>query len=369
MHAPRETMQLGMFIMPVHDPNKPLAQCYDEDVELIVRCEELGFHEAWIGEHHSSTVENIVMPEIFIARALGVTKTIRLGPAPVCLQYHHPMDVAGRMAFLDHLSHGRLNLCFGQGAVPTDIEMHGVDPKLSSAMVAEATDVILKLWSSDPPYEIRGQFWNMSLSKHVTPEFGIGRIHRPLQKPHPPIAVPAISRNSPSLKLAAARGFRPFSHHMASVGTLLDHWQTYAAAARAAGREPQWADWKVSRNVFVADTTAEARRFARSGSLGRCIQYILDLTRRWGNVAMWKRDPDMSDADCNLDYFLNEVVIAGDPPEVTRQILQLRQRLGPFGTLVLVAHDWDDKARWTHSLDLFAREVMPAVRESLHANR
>ena len=76
---------------------------------------------------------------------------------------------------------------------------------------------------------------------------------------------------------------------------------------------------------------------------------------------MWKRDPAMSDADCNLDYFMNEVVIAGDPAEVTRQLLDLRDRVGTFGTLVLVAHDWDDKQRWLHSLELFATEVMPAL--------
>ena len=51
-----------------------------------------------------------------------------------------------------------------------------------------------------------------------------------------------------------------------------------------------------------------------------------------------------------------------DPPEVTRQLLELRERLGSFGTLVLVAHDWDDKARWVHSLELFAGVVMPALR-------
>jgi alkanesulfonate monooxygenase SsuD/methylene tetrahydromethanopterin reductase-like flavin-dependent oxidoreductase (luciferase family) len=362
MHGPEEaTMHMGMFIMPVHDPNKPLARCYDEDLELIVRCEEFGFREVWIGEHHSSRVENIVMPEIFVARALGATQSIRLGPAPVCLQYHHPIDVAGRLAFLDHLSHGRLNLCFGPGAVPTDLEMHCIDPKLSGAMVAESIDMILKLWSSDPPYELRGQFWNVSLSKYVTPDLGIGRIHRPMQQPHPPIALPAISRNSASLKLAAARGFCPFSHHMASVSTLVDHRHTTMTAARNAGRDPRGADWRVARNIFVADTTAEARRIARSNSLGRCIQYILDLTRRWGSIAMWKRDPDMSDADCNLEYFMNEVVIAGDPADVTRQLIELRERVGTFGTLVMVAHDWDDKHRWLHSLDLFAKEVMPAI--------
>jgi alkanesulfonate monooxygenase SsuD/methylene tetrahydromethanopterin reductase-like flavin-dependent oxidoreductase (luciferase family) len=354
-------IRLGMFIMPVHDPAKPPAQCYDEDLELIVRCEELGFAEAWVGEHHSSTLENIVMPEIFIAKAFGMTHSIRLGAAPVCLQFHHPQHVANRLAFLDHLSHGRLNVCFGPGAVPTDMEMWGVEPERSGAMVAEAIDIILKLWTSDPPYEFEGKFWNVRLRKTVTPELGIGAFHKPLQRPHPPIHVPTISRNSAGLKAAGARGFRPISHHMASVDVLGNHWQTFAAGARAAGREPSAADWSVSRNIFVADSTAEARRFARASSLGRCIQYILDLTRRWGNIAMWKRDPEMSDADCNLDYFMDEVVIAGDPPEVARQVINLRERIGPFGTLVLVAHDWDDKHRWVRSLELFAKEVVPEL--------
>jgi alkanesulfonate monooxygenase SsuD/methylene tetrahydromethanopterin reductase-like flavin-dependent oxidoreductase (luciferase family) len=355
-------LRLGMFLMPVHDPAKPLAQCYDEDLELVVRCEELGFDEFWVGEHHSSTYESIVMPEIFIAKALGLTKTIRLGPAPVCLQYHHPAHVANRLAFLDHLSHGRLNVAFGPGAVPTDMEMWNVDPQQTGAMTAEAIDMILKLWTSDPPYKLQGKFWGLSLDKHVTPELGIGALHKPLQRPHPPISVPCVNRNSAGMRQAGVRGFRPISHHLAHPDVLINHWETYAAGARSAGGEPQPGVWSVSRNIVVGETTAEARRFARDGSLGRCIQYILDLTRRWGNLAMWKRDPAMSDAACNLDYFLDQVVISGDPDEVTRQLLELRCRVGSFGTLVLVAHDWDDKRRWLHSLDLFTRHVVPVLK-------
>src|SRR5258706_6643371 len=140
----------GMFIMPDPDPAKPLGQCYDEDLELIVRAEELGFNEFWIGEHHTMKYENIVMPEIFIARALGETRRIRLAPAPVCLNQHHPAQVAGRLAFLDHLSKGRLNLCFGAGSVSADQELVGAEPKNAAAMVDEATDMILRLWSSEP---------------------------------------------------------------------------------------------------------------------------------------------------------------------------------------------------------------------------
>lgn len=356
--APR----LGMFVMPVHNPAKPLTQCLDEDLELALQCERLGFDEFWVGEHHSSSLENIVMPEIFIAQALGLTKRLRFGPAPVCLQYHHPVHVANRLAFLDHLSHGRLNVCFGPGAIPTDMEVYNVDPKDSAARVGEAVDMILKIWTSDPPYELPGKFWNVNLSKHLDPAMGLGALHKPFQKPHPPIAVPSISRNSVGIQKAGARGFSLFSHHMISAEVLTEQWRTYQQGAESAGRQASPADWRVARNVFVADSAGEARRLARGNSLGWCIEYILELTRRGPGVGMWKRNPDQADTDCNLDYFLDEVLIVGDPASVTRQMLDLRQTVGDFGTLVLVAHDWDDRGRWLHSLELFTHEVVPALR-------
>ncbi len=350
-----------MFVMPIHDPAKPLAQCIDEDLELAVRCEELGFDEFWVGEHHTSTIENIVMPEIFLAKGLALTKRMRFGPAPVCLQYHHPVHVASRLAFLDHLSHGRLNVCFGPGAIPTDMEVYGVDPKDASARVGEAADMILKIWTSDPPYEIPGRFWNVHLKDHLDPEMGLGGLHKPLQKPYPPIAIPSISRKSIGIEKAAARGFSLFSHHMISDEVLAEQWQTYRNAAAAAGRQASPKDWRVSRNIFVAETTAEARKLARTNSLGKCIDYILDLTRRGPGVGMWKKSAEQPDADCNLDYFMKEVLIVGDPPEVARQLRELRSRVGDFGTLVLVAHDWDDRERWLRSLELFTREVVPVL--------
>jgi len=361
---PPTPMRLGMFLMPVHDPAKPLAQCFDEDLELVVRCEALGFDEFWVGEHHSSTIENIVMPEIFIGKALGLTNKIRLGPAPVCLQYHHPVHVASRLAFLDHLSHGRLNVCFGPGAIPTDMEVFGVEPTETSARVAEAIDMILKIWTTDAPYEISGRFWQVQLKRYLDPEMGLGGLHKPLQRPYPPVHAPCISRNSAGLKHAGGRGFIPISHHMVASGVLQNHWQTYQAGAESAGRTARQTDWKVSRNIFLAETTADARRLARGNSLGKCIEYILELTRRGPGLGMWKRDPGMADADCNIDYFLDEVIIAGNPDEVTRRLLELRQSLGDFGTLILVAHDWDDKKRWLNSLELFAREVMPRLNNS-----
>jgi alkanesulfonate monooxygenase SsuD/methylene tetrahydromethanopterin reductase-like flavin-dependent oxidoreductase (luciferase family) len=361
----RQPIRYGMFIMPFHPPSKPRAQCYDEDLELIVRAEELGFSEFWIGEHHTMKYENIVMPEIFIGRALGETKHIRMGPAPACLNQHHPAHVASRLAFLDHLSKGRLNLCFGPGSVTADQELYGADPKNAAAMVQEALDMILKLWSSDPPYEIEGKFWTIRLKKNVDEETGIGYIHRPLQQPHPPIAVPAMSRNSPSMVMAGQRGYLPFGHCLVTANVLADFWKTYADGAHAAGRKPSRGDWKISRSIFLADTTKEAVQRARTNSLGHNYEYIGRLFDKGLGRKIYKRDLAMPDRECNLDFLMSEQIIAGDVDEVLRRLLLMVEETGPFGTLVLMSYDWDDKQSWVHSMELFANELMPRLNKAL----
>src|SRR5437016_4797073 len=115
-------MELGIFMMPLHPPGKPLTQCYDEDIELIVRADELGYAEAWIGEHATMAWENIPANDQFIATLLPRTSRIRLGTGVVLLPQHHPANVANRIAQLDHLARGRINFGIGAGAVPTDNE-------------------------------------------------------------------------------------------------------------------------------------------------------------------------------------------------------------------------------------------------------
>lgn len=357
----------GMFIMPFHDPAKPLAQQFDEDLELAIRCEELGFKEFWIGEHHTMLYETIVMPEIFIGRVLGSTSKIRLGPAPVCLQQHHPAHVASRLAFLDHLSKGRLNLCFGPGSVTADQELYGLDPKDGGMMSNEAIEIILQLWNSEPPYEISGKYWQISLKKSVDTETKIGYIHKPLQRPHPPIAIPAMSRNSFSMKFAGPRGYQPFAHCLVTGNVVADMWKTYEDAALAVGKTPHRSDFKVSRSIFLADTTKDAQRIARKNSLGKNYEYIGRLFDKGLGRRIYKRDLDMNDADCNLDFLMTEQIIAGDVPYVLDRLLKLREETGHFGTLVLMSYDWDDKASWIRSMELFAKELMPALNRAIQS--
>jgi alkanesulfonate monooxygenase SsuD/methylene tetrahydromethanopterin reductase-like flavin-dependent oxidoreductase (luciferase family) len=360
-----EQITSGVFIMPFHDPVKPLAQCFDEDLELIIRADELGFDEFWIGEHHTMKYEPIVMPEIFIGRALGETENIRMGPCPACVQQHHPAHVAGRLAFLDHLSKGRLNICFGPGSVTSDQELFGCEPKDGGAMSIEATDMILKLWASNPPYEIDGKYWKISLKKTVDEETGIGYIHKPLQKPHPPIAIPGMSRDSFSMKYAGKMGFSPFCHCLIPGNVVADVWKTYETAAHQADRPALRSKFRVARTIFLADTTREAKERARTNSVGKNYQYIGRLFDKGLGRRLYKRDLNMSDADCNLDYLMNEQIIAGDVDEVLRRLMQMVEETGPFGTLVMMSYDWDDKEAWVHSLELFQNELMPALNKAL----
>ena len=69
-------MDLGIFMMPVHPPEKDRTQCFEEDIELIVLADELGFAEAWIGQHHSVAWEPIPSNDVFIANLLPRTKNI-----------------------------------------------------------------------------------------------------------------------------------------------------------------------------------------------------------------------------------------------------------------------------------------------------
>ncbi len=108
--------------------------------------DDLGFAEAWIGEHHSAGMETIDSPEIFIAAAAERTKHIRFGTGVVSLPYHHPLNVANRIIQLDHMTRGRIMFGGGPGLLASDALMMGIEPEATRDRMAEALDVILRLF-------------------------------------------------------------------------------------------------------------------------------------------------------------------------------------------------------------------------------
>ena len=99
-----ERMTFGIFLGPFHRVGENPTLAFHRDMELIEWLDELGYDEAWIGEHHSAGWEIISSPELFIAAAAERTRHIKLGTGVVSLPYHHPFMVANRMVQLDHMT-------------------------------------------------------------------------------------------------------------------------------------------------------------------------------------------------------------------------------------------------------------------------
>src|SRR3954468_10553043 len=200
-------MKLGVFMMPLHPPEKSRTQCFEEDIELVVLADELGFSEAWIGQHHSVAWEPIPANDIFIANVLPRTQKIRLGTGVTIVPQHHPVNIAVRLAYLDHLSHGRINCGFGQGGVATDWGLFDLpDAKTQGLMTVEGIDMVLKLWQVEAPFDLQGQFWHIKLTD-PKPELGIGTLLKPYQQPHPPIAMSIVRGKSMAARMAGQRGY------------------------------------------------------------------------------------------------------------------------------------------------------------------
>ena len=95
-------------------------------MELLQHLDQLNYHEAWIGEHHSGGFEIIASPEMFIAAAAERTRHIRLGTGVVSLPYHNPFMLADRMVQLDHMTRGRAMFGVGPGALVHDAPKIGI---------------------------------------------------------------------------------------------------------------------------------------------------------------------------------------------------------------------------------------------------
>src|SRR5438552_18851208 len=89
----------------------------------------------------------------------------------------------------------------------------------------------------------------------------------PLKRPYPPIGVAGVSKGSDTLKLAGERGFWPMSLNL-NPGYVASHWESVELGAARSGRTPRRADWRLVREVFVADTDAEAMRLSAGGMMG-----------------------------------------------------------------------------------------------------
>ena len=342
--------RFGIFLAPFHPCGQNPTLALERDLDLVVHLDRLGFHEAWIGEHHSAGYEIIASPEVFIGVAAERTRNIRLGTGVSSLPYHHPLMLADRMVLLDHLTRGRVMLGVGPGALPSDAYMMGIEVARQRDMMEESLEAILALLRSDEPVTMSTDWFTLRDARLQL---------RPYQQPHFEVAVAA--QVSPAGPRAAGR----FGCSLLSIGAtsaggfdiLGHHWDVVEERAAQFGTPADRAGWRLVGPMHIAETREQAVADVAFG-LGDWVDYFQ-------RVAALPLAPDTENHD-DLVEALNAsgFAVIGTPDDAVAQIRRLADQSGGFGTYLLMAHEWADRPQTLRSYELFSRYVMPEVTRS-----
>jgi limonene 1,2-monooxygenase len=338
-------LRFGVFITPFHPTGQSPTVALEYDMERVVALDRLGYDEAWFGEHHSGGYELISCPEVFIAAAAERTKHIRLGTGVVSLPYHHPFMVAQRLVLLDHLTHGRVMLGVGPGALPSDAFMLGIDPATQRDRMEESLEIVLRLLRDDEPVTYESEWFSLSNARlHLTP----------YSHPHPEVAVAAMI--SPSGPRAAGR----FGCSLLSIGAtqaagfdmLAHHWDVMEQRCAEFDNVADRQAWRLVSQIHVAETRDQAYRDVAYG--------LDDYFEYFRKVAALPIVPDGPPDDLADQVNQMGAGVVGTPDDCIEMIETLiEQSNGGFGTLLVQAHEWANPEATSRSYELLAQKVLP----------
>lgn len=344
-------MKFSIFMMPLHHPTENPSLAFERDIDLIRYCDELGYDEFFIGEHHSGGWETMPAPEMALAKASAHAHRIRLGTSVISVPFHHPFHVAERMAFLDHLTRGRAILGVGPCALVTDKNLFGLSTDRLYPMMAESVEIIVRLLESAEPIDYDGQFWKIKQMRLQL---------RSYQQPRMPLAI-ASSGNPISLELAGKHGMlflSPAGKNVRNNQTKAEQWKKVETIAAQHGTPTSRDSWRIATCVYLAERREEAWRDVEA-SIARDLQYFAAI----GLKAPYEAYPGQplgeitarSGAD-RRDW------IIGTPDDAIAHIERMQAETGGFGGLMLATHEWAATDKLRRSYELFARYVMPYFR-------
>ena len=361
-------MELGFFTMPIHPLDKDYRKTLDEDRQAFLLADELGFSEAYCGEHVTDAAENITSSTVFIASLAAATKNIRLGTGTVNMPNSHPAAIASQIAMLDHMLDGRLNFGISPGGLASDAEVFGNLEKNRNEMFVECIDMVLEIWKRDAPYNIKGKYWEVTTDKTQMLDIGQGIMPKPLQKPYPPIICTVVAPYSKGVTAAAERGWEPISANFLLPKWVKTHWPKFEEGCNNANIKADPKKWRIAKSIFVANDSKTAEEYAKSNDSPYVFYYNQLLTKmlKHGRANLFKEDQNAPDSDVKLDDICNKLIIHGTPNQVAEQILEFKEYVGEFGTLLYAGHDWKDIPLARESMKLMAEKVMPQINK--HSN-
>jgi alkanesulfonate monooxygenase SsuD/methylene tetrahydromethanopterin reductase-like flavin-dependent oxidoreductase (luciferase family) len=352
-------MKCGLNFFPSCRPERKSADVYfREALDLCEFADNLGFATVKIVEHYFRPYGGYSpSPLIFLAAAAQRTRQMRLVTGAVLPAFNHPLKLAAELAMVDCLSGGRLDAGFARAFLPHEFEAFEVSMEDSRPRFEEGIAAVKRLWTEE----------------HVTFE---GRFHRfndvtllprPVQKPHPPMLVAAITTAESFIWAGQQAYGLMFVPYLSDFQDLTQKLALYRRAYRdsTGGREPPPAS--MSFHLYMAESTAAAKRQAKP-YIEQYVEVFKEAASAWtGRQSAQYRGYEQLDArlsELTYDRVLAERrAFVGDSVAVLDQLRQIRQIFGPVQPEMQVLFGEMEFAKARRSVELFGREVLPTVRE------
>jgi len=354
-YRPRR-MKFGVFLAPFHRIGENPTLALKRDLKLIEYLDELGFDEAWFGEHHSYGREIIADPGTFIAAAAQRTRRIKLGTGVSSLPYHHPFILADQMVFLDHLTEGRAMLGVGPGALTSDAYMMGIEPTEQRKRMSQALDAIMELLRHREPVTMETEWFTLREARLQLANYS---------DPHLPVFVAASF--TPSGPMAAGKhGLGLLSVAGADNSAFERTWGWVEEAAAESGAKVDRANWRVVIPIHLAESKKQAIEDIREGFKRQA--YVGDRRRSGGPTG----SPFVSGASSAEEAAEGNAAIIGTPDDAIAAVERLLERSGGLGGILFLAHEWASTDATLRSYELWARYVAPRFQGQLdviEANR
>ena len=339
------TLRAGVFLPPFHPNDEDPLLCMERDFELMQWLDKLGYHEAWIGEHHSGGYEIYGQPELFIATAAERTRNIKLGTGVISLPYHHPLMVADRIVQLDMQTRGRAMFGFGPGLLPSDAMMLGIDPETQRDRMADAIDIITRLLAGETITQ-ESEWYKMKEA----------RLHlRPYSNPRPHLAI-ASAVTPYGGKLAGKYDLGMLCVMAGSPNgydTLDYNWRLANEEAAAQGRVMDPANYRIMAPFHIAETREKALENCRAG-FEKWERYSYSINPEGGAAIGLPSLEGINEGGRGA---------IGTPDDAVRVLENYWAKTGGFGCILMLAHNFADWEATKRSYELFARYVLPRFQQ------
>jgi alkanesulfonate monooxygenase SsuD/methylene tetrahydromethanopterin reductase-like flavin-dependent oxidoreductase (luciferase family) len=336
-------MEFGIFDHLDRSPAS-LADYYDERLAIVELFDRAGFYGYHLAEHHATPLGMAPSPSVFLAAVAQRTRRLRFGPMIFALPLYHPIRMIEEICMLDQMSGGRLDVGFGRGASPIELELYGVNPAEARDIYDESLAIVLKGLSGHS-VSFKGEHFRYD---SVPMELA------PMQKPRPPVWYGVHANDSAAR--SARQGLNVIS--LDGVAATRGFSDAYKTSRKEAGRSGPIPKFGLGRMLVVADTDAEALRLAERAYPVWNASFN-HLFKVYGRMPSHPRPPQFSAIQADGRGF------CGSPKTVTEIIGKQMAESGSdyfvgqfaFGDLTL--------AETKRSIELFAAEVMPALRNAL----